>query len=222
MLLNYFVQFLQGCWITIQIAFWALLIGLVLGLLGAMAKLSHVIFLRKSVHIITGIIRGLPELLILFFIYFGSSIILSRIFGEYIEVSAFLSGVVALGLIFGAYATETIRGAFLSIPHGQWEAAKAYGLSTRQCYSRILIPQSWYHALPGLGNLWFVLLKDTALVALIGLPDIMQTARNISATTQQPFTSYSIAALLYLILTTLSMIGQKRIEKQTSRYLRSH
>ncbi len=220
--LAYFSQFFQGCWITIQIAFWALLLGLTLGILGAIAKLSHLAFLRKSTHIITGIIRGLPELLILFFIYFGSSIILSKIFGQYIELSAFVSAVVALGLIFGAYATETIRGAFLSIPNGQWEAAKAYGLSTKQCYLRILIPQSWYHALPGLGNLWFVLLKDTALVALIGLPDIMQTARNISATTQKPFTSYSIAALLYLILTTISMLGQKQIEKYTSRYLRSN
>ena len=216
---GYWLQFLGGFFVTLKVALSALALGLGLGMLGAFGKLSHIPWLEKIINLITGLIRGLPELLVIFFIYYGCTIILSNLFGTYIAISSFVAGVIALGLIFGAYATETIRGAFLAIPHGQFEAAKAFGFRHAQTYRRILIPQVWYHALPGLGNLWFVLLKDTALVALIGLPDIMRVASNASASTMQPFMVYSVAAMIYLLLTSLSLLGQRYIAKRTSCYI---
>lgn len=219
MLLGYELQFVAGLWITLKVAVCALIVGLCLGLLGAGAKMSHYRWLAQPVSAFTNLIRGLPELLILFFIYYGNTIILSKLFGSYIEVSAFTASVVSLGLIFGAYATETIRGAYAAIPIGQWESAKAFGFSNLTAFIRIILPQLWIYALPGLGNLWFVLLKDTALVALIGLPDIMRVAQNTSAATQKPFTVYLIAALIYLMLTSLSLLGQRSIEKRLTRHL---
>lgn len=216
--LGFIKQFLDGLAITLQVALLSLTLGLFLGLLGAIAKLTEKKLLCTLVNGITNIIRGVPELLVLFFIYYGGTIFLSQLTGEYIEINAFVSGIVALGLIFGAYATETLRGAFLAVPVGQKEAAKAYGFSVWQTFTRIMLPQAWNHALPGLGNLWFVLLKDTALVALIGLADVMRVAQNVSATTRQPFTYYSVAALIYLFLTTLSMLGQRYLQARANRY----
>lgn len=216
---GYASQFASGLWITLKVAASALALGLCLGLLGAGAKTSSYRWLSLVVSSLMNVIRGLPELLILFFIYYGSSILLSTLLGSYVEVSAFAASILSLGLIFGAYATETIRGAYTAIPVGQWEAAKAYGFSNSVAILRIILPQMWIHALPGLGNLWFVLLKDTALVALIGLPDIMRVAQNTSAATQQPFSVYCIAALIYLLLTSLSLLGQRKLEKRLSRHL---
>lgn len=216
---GYLSQFLNGLWVTLQTALSALLLGLILGLLAAIAKISKKRWLVRSITLMTNTIRGLPELLILFIIYYGSTFILSKLFNSYIEISPFTAGVVSLGLIFGAYASETIRGAYIAIPIGQWEASNAFGFNHVTGFCRIILPQLWLHALPGLGNLWFVLLKDTALVALIGLPDIMRVAQNTSAATQEPFQAYTLAALLYLLLTSLSMLGQRQIEKQLSLHL---
>jgi len=216
---GYFLQLLTSIWVTLQVALTALILGLLLGLLGASAKLSNYRLLGQIITVLTNIIRSLPELLILFFVYYGSTILLSNLFDTYIEVNAFIASVIALSLIFGAYASETIRGAFAAIPRGQWEAAKAFGFSKLNTLLRIILPQLWVHALPGLGNLWFILLKDTALIALIGLPDIMRIAQNISASTQKPFLIYSSAALIYLTLTSLSLYGQKKLEKYCSRHL---
>lgn len=218
MLEGYEYQWLTGLWITFKVAFGALLLGLSLGVLGAAAKASSYRWLARSVSVMINLIRGLPELLVLFFVYYGSIIILSYLFDQYIEVSAFTASIISLGLIFGAYATETIRSAYNAIPRGQWEAAIAYGFSSPLAWIRIILPQLWLHALPGLSNLWMVLLKDTALVALIGLPDTMRVAQNVSAATQQPFKVYLIAGLIYLGLTSLSLIGQQTIKRYLARH----
>lgn len=211
-------QLLHGTWVTVQLALCSLALGLVLGIAGAAAKLSRWRWCRTISWAISELIRGVPELLVLFIIYFGGTILLSKVFGHYIEVSSFVGGVVALGLIFAAYATETFRGAYLAISHGQWEAAQAYGMSAPQAFFRIMLPQLWRHALPGLGNLWFVLLKDTALVSLVGLTDLMTAAQSATAYTKQPFTFYLAAGVIYLMLTTVSMLGQRQLEKYYNRY----
>lgn len=211
-------QFVSGTWVTLQLAICSLMLGLVLGIIGAIAKLSSHRTSTFCANAIINFIRGIPELVILFFIYYGANGLLSLLFGEYIEVNAFIAGVLALGFIFASYASEVFRGAYLSIPEGQMQAAIAYGYSYPKAFLRIMLPQIWSHALPGLFNLWFVLLKDTALVALIGANDIMHIAQGLTAYTHQPFTFYLTAAVIYLCLTTISMFAQKYFEVRVNRY----
>lgn len=218
MLEGFLPQFLAGTWITIQLSLCALMVGLCIGVLGALATLSTSPWLRWGVDGLLCMIRGLPELLVLFFIYFGGTLLLSTVWGSYVEVNAFISGVTALGLIFGAYASETLRGAYLAIPAGQMEAAQAFGFNRSQAFYRIMLPQMWNHALPGLSNLWFVLLKDTALVSLIGLADIMRVAQNATAYSDRPFTFYLTAAFIYLLLTSTSLLASRYLQKRLNRY----
>ncbi len=199
---------LSGAVVTIQLAVTSLVIGMALGFLGAMAKLSDVWILRKLATVYTATMRGIPELLLVLFIYYGGSILLMAIlkkfgYNEYIGVNAFWSGVTALSIAFGAYATEILRMSIQEIPKGQNEAAQAIGMRPFQIFYRITLPQVWQIALPGLGNLFLVLLKDTALVSVIGLKDIMYQSIRATQSTQEPFTFYMAAAILYLGLTVL-------------------
>ncbi len=207
-------QLVLGAWVAVKVACCALLLGLVLGLLGAWGRLSKHKLIFMLATSLTNIIRGLPELLVLFFIYFGSTWLLSMLLGTYIGVSSFWAGVIALALIFASYATETFRGAFLTVSKGEIESATACGMTAWQCFYRIILPQLFRYALPGLGNLWFVLLKDTALISLIGAADLMRAAQNATAYTREPFTFYFAAALIYLLLTSISMLGIKKLSQK--------
>jgi len=217
-------QLLQGAVVTLELALCSLLVGLVLGLLGASAKLSSIAAIRWIAHGYTTLIRGIPELLTVLIIYFGATSVLMAIAGlfgyeEYIEVGAFAAGVTALGLTFGAYATEVFRGALQSIPKGQHEAAVALGMGTVRKFYRIILPQVWRIALPGLGNLFLVLLKDTALVSVVGLEDIMRKANIAVSSTKEAFLFYLVAAFMYLALTIVSMALVSYMEKRASRGL---
>jgi polar amino acid transport system permease protein len=217
-------QLLQGAVITLELALSSLFVGLILGLLGASAKLSSVKAFRWIAHAYTTIIRGIPELLTVLIIYFGATTVLMAIAGlfgydDYIEVGAFAAGVTALGLTFGAYATEVFRGALQSIPTGQHEAAIALGMGPIRKFYRIILPQVWRIALPGLGNLFLVLLKDTALVSVVGLEDIMRKANIAVSSTKQAFLFYLVAAFMYLALTIISMVFVSYMEKRASRGL---
>jgi His/Glu/Gln/Arg/opine family amino acid ABC transporter permease subunit len=216
---GFFIQLIEGAWITVQLAFCALLLGLILGLLGALAEASRVAVLRRIVTAIITSIRGLPELVVIFLVYFGGAFLLSVLLNHYVNVSSFLAGVLALALLFGSYASQTFRGAFLAIPQGQIEAGRALGLNRRQLFFYIQLPQAWRYALPGLGNLWLVLLKDTALVSLIGLPDLMNRAQAASSATHQPFTFYLAAAMFYLIMTSISQIFMRKMHQQANVHL---
>ncbi|EXJ10606.1 MULTISPECIES: ABC transporter permease [Nitrincola] len=208
---------LAGTWITLKLAFTSLFFGLILGLLGAAAKLSPIRILRWIATTYTTLIRGIPELLLVLIIYFGTTEILLRMFDKYIEISAFAAGVTALSIAFGAYATEVFRSALQEIPKGQRESAMAIGMTRWQTFSRILLPQLWRVALPGLGNLFLVLLKDTALVSVIGLDDLMRQAYVAAGFTKLPFTFYLMAALIYLLLTIISMQVIRLLEKRANR-----
>lgn len=217
-------QLLLGASITIQLALSSLVVGLILGLLGASAKLSNIRPLKWIANIYTTIIRGVPELLTVLIIYFGATTVLmsiASIFGydEYIEIGPFAAGVTALGLTFGAYATEVFRGALQAIPKGQHEAAIALGMPPRRKFFRIILPQVWRVALPGIGNLFLVLLKDTALVSVVGLEDIMRKANVAVSNTKEPFLFYLVAAFMYLALTVVSMVVVYYLEKRASRGL---
>ncbi len=196
---------------TIAVALSALAIGLILALLGALGELSRNRFISRATLACTGLIRGVPELLVLFGIYFGGSAFISLITGKDLQINAFIAGAFALGLIFAAYGAQTFRGAFLAIPSGQRESAQALSLSASRTFSHILLPQAWRFALPGLGNLWLVLLKDSALVSLLGLSDLMNKAQMASSNTHQPFKFYMTAAVIFLILTTLSQISFRKL-----------
>ncbi|MEH6649086.1 MAG: ABC transporter permease [Motiliproteus sp.] len=204
-------QLLAGSWITVQLAICSVALGLIFGLAGAAAKLSAFTPARAIATGYTSLIRGIPELLTVLIIYFGATSVLMSIgslFGyeEYIEISPFLAGVIALSLTFGAYATEVLRGAMLAIPPGQREAGLVLGMSPLRIFFRITLPQVWRLALPGLGNLFLVLLKDTALVSVIGLEDIMRKANVAVGFTKEPFLFYMTAALIYLAMTVFTMV----------------
>ena len=212
---------LAGTLMTIQLALCALALGLVLGLLGALAKTSPNKFLQWLGGTYSTIVRGVPELLWVLLIYFGT-VNLMRELGTLLgnpelELNAFAAGVIALGLCFGAYATEVFRGAILAIPRGHREAGQALGLSKVRIFWRIILPQMWRIALPGLGNLFMILMKDTALVSVIGLEEIMRRAQLAVSLSKEPFHFFLIAAFLYLSLTVLAMTAMHFLEQRASR-----
>ncbi|UXZ04051.1 ABC transporter permease [Moraxella nasicaprae] len=207
----------QGTITTIKLGFASLVLGLLFGLIGALFKLSGIWILEKLANIYTTVVRGIPELLMVLFIYFGGSIILLailKLFGYHgrVDISPFWAGVTALSVMFGAYATEVFRMAIQDIPKGQWEAAQSIGMRPAQTFFRIILPQMWMVALPGLGNLTLVLLKDTALISVVGLHDLMYYAQRAAQSTQKPFTFYLAAAFIYLLLTTVIMLFMNRFE----------
>lgn len=216
-LAGYGGQLAVGVWVTLQLAFASVVIGVALGILGAAAKLSPILWIARPVTLFTNLIRGVPEFLILLICYFGATRILSNWAGTYVEISPFGGGVFALSLVFGAYASETFRGAFLAVPKGQMEAGRAFGMRPRQIFLRIHLPQAWRYALPGLSNLWQTLLKDTSLVSVIGLEEIMRKASIGAQVTKQPFDFYIAAALIYLAFISVSIPLFGALERRASR-----
>ena len=208
---------LIGSWMTVKLAIAGLLIGLALGLIGAAAALSSFAPLRWLANTWNTLMRGLPEMLLVLILYYGTGEVLSRITGEYVTLSAFAAGATALGIAFGAYAAEVFRSALLEIPKGQREAAMALGLSRRDTFTLITLPQVWRLALPGLGNLFIVLLKDTALVSIIGLDELMRQAENAANFTKLPFSFYLAASGIYLLLTFVAMQIIQRMERHAHR-----
>jgi His/Glu/Gln/Arg/opine family amino acid ABC transporter permease subunit len=218
-------QLLEGARMTIRVALAVLGPGLALGLLGALAKLSRFAPARAAAAAYTTVIRGVPELVILLLLFFGGTILLSRLWerlgwGTYAEVDAFTAGVVALSVVFGGYATEVFRAAILAVPRGEVEAARAFGMSRVLLFRRIMLPQVWRFALPGLGNLWLVLLKDTSLVSVVGLDELMRKAYVGAGSTRDPLPFYVTAALIYLGLTIVSTAALQAFEKHVSRGVR--
>lgn len=217
-------QLLLGAWMTIRLALASLVLGLALGLLGAVMKSSRVAALRIVGDLYSTLFRGVPELVVVLLIYFGSTSLLTAVSGwfggGFVELSPFAAGTLALGVCFGAYATEVFRGALLTIPHGQYEAGQALGLSKTRIFRRIVLPQLWRIALPGLGNLFMVLMKDTALVSVIGLEEIMRKAQIATGVTREPFTFYLVAACMYLCITIVATIGLQALERRTNRGIR--
>lgn len=217
---GYLWQMLLGTITTLELASLSLVLGMVIGLFGALLESIPQRWLRLLAASLIFFIRGLPEILVLFFIYFGCTALFSQMLGRYVDISPFVAGSVALSLIFGAYASQVFRGAFLAIEAGQIEAAKALGFTPTSLFIRIQLPQAWRHALPGLGNLWLVLLKDTAIVMLIGLTDLLYNAKLAASSTHQPFSFYLAAALIYLMITLVSQKIISILTIKANRYLR--
>jgi polar amino acid transport system permease protein len=219
-------EILAGLWVTVRLALTALPVGLLFGFLAAGATLSSVPWLRWIGTGYTTIMRGLPEILTLFVIYNGLGLLLNAIASWWnpesrgVELSPFLAGVIALGLVFGAFAGEVLRGAFQSLNKGQIEAGMAIGMRPVQVFFRVMLPQVWRFALPGLGNLWVNLLNDTALVSVIALDDLMRMTQVAVRTTKQPFTFFLLACLIYWAMCVVSEIVLARMEKHANRGVR--
>jgi len=216
-------QMLEGGLVTVQLCLTVLPFMIILGLLGASAKLSRYRSLRIIGESYTVIIRGIPELLVILLIYFGGTIAVQNlaelIGGEAVRVDipAFWSGVAALALVQGAFASEVFRAAMQSIPVGQIEAATACGMTPAQIFLRIKLPQLWRFALPGLNNLFQVLIKDTALISVVGVEEILRKAAVGAGTEKAPFTFYLVAMAMFLAFTTVSLFIFNRLEKRASR-----
>ncbi len=211
-----------GVFITISLAAATLPIGLAIGFFVALAKQSDEPSLRLAGNIYTTIFRGLPELLTLFLVYYGVQIGLQSLVQladptATIEVNSFVSGMVALGVVFSSYASEVFLSAFRAIPHGQYEGGHAIGLTSFQTMRLVVLPQLVRIALPGLANLWLILLKDTALVSAIGLSDILRQTGIAARVTREPFLFFGLACLIYLVLAIISSFGINAVERSVSR-----
>ena len=216
-------ELLSGLWLTIRLALVTLPFGLLAGFFIALAKQSDEPWLRRAANIYTTIFRGVPELVTLFIVYYGGQIVLQKVIGlftdTYVEVSGFTAGVIALGLVFSAFSSEVFLSAFRGIPQGQYEGAQALGLSRGQTLRKVVVPQLVRLALPGLSNLWLVLLKDTALVSVIALDDLLRETSVAVGNTKEPFFFYFVACMIYLALSVTSSAVLTGLDRRVNRGL---
>jgi len=235
-----------GTGLTLSVAVVSFLFGIVLGGLAAWAKISGSPVSRAIAGTYTTVLRGVPDLLVLYLFYFGGAVALAWLaklaFGYtgFIALPGFLVATLAIGLVSGAYQAEVIRGSFTAIAPGEIEAARACGMSGWTLVRRIIGPQVLRYAIPGMGNIWQLVLKEAALVAVIGLAvqvaevkigdivlisetrfsDLLRQAHVAAGSTRQPFPFYITCALLYLALTTVSSAGFRRAEAWATRGLK--
>ena len=207
---------------TLAVSVTAMLIGFIFALIFTPLKLSKNKFFNLIANFYTTIIRGVPELLVIYLFFFGGTgavMFVASIFGynEYIEINAFITGAFAIGIISGAYSTEVFRGAIQSIDKGQFEAANVLGLNKFGKFFKIILPQTLRLAIPNLSNVWQITLKDTSLISVTGLVEIMRQSYIAAGSTRDPLFFYSFAAVLYLLLTFVSMKLINRLEVKYSR-----
>ncbi|HWH73057.1 MAG TPA: ABC transporter permease [Methylibium sp.] len=219
MLHGYGPALLEGTLLTLAVALGSLMIAAVLGLAGALARLSRSRLLRALSLAYTTAIRGVPDLVLMLLVFYGGQLAVNEVAArlghtDYIDVDPFVAGVLTIGFVFGAYLAETFRGALLAVPAGQHEAGLACGMSGAQVLRRILLPQMLRHALPALGNNWLVLVKSTAIVSVIGLNDMMLRAGQAAGATREPFVFYAAAGAIYLAITALSELGLRALARR--------
>ena len=207
---------------TIAVSITAIIIGFSFAAIFTPLKLSKFKSLNLIANIYTTVIRGVPELLVIYLFFFGGSgaiMFVASMFGynEYIEINAFVTGSFAIGIISGAYSTEVFRGAIQSIDKGQFEASKVLGFSKFKQFYKIILPQMLRLAIPNLSNVWQITLKDTSLISVTGLVEIMRQSYIAAGSTRDPLFFYSFAAVLYLLLTFLSMKLINKLEVKYSR-----
>jgi octopine/nopaline transport system permease protein len=213
------LSLLRGTLITVALGLCSMALGLILGVTGGLIKWARVFPLTLIVDTYTSIVRGVPELLIIFLLFFGSVELISNVaaalgIGKGIDTAyAFIVGVGAIGFIAGAYLIEVIRSALASIPKGHIEAAQAVGLSRQRIFWRIIMPQMIRIAVPGINNVWQSTIKDTALISVVGLAELMRIASIGANATRQPFLFFVIAAVLYFAVTLVSQAFFNVIER---------
>ena len=215
----------QGLELTVLVGLCAMAVALVMGMIGAWGKLSRPGVGRGLAGAYTTVVRGVPELLLILLVYYGVPTLIQDVatsagYDLIIDLNPFVAGVITIGVIYGGFATEVLRGAYLAVPHGQIEAARAIGMDRALTFRRVVLPQMWRFALPGLGNVWMVLIKATALISVIQLEELMRNADVAARATRLPFTFFFVASLLYLAITIVSMVIQQRAEAWANRGVR--
>ena len=216
---------LEGAWVTLQISLGAFVLGLLIGLLVAVTKLSGKAPLVLLANGYITVCRSVPELLLILLLYYAGSDAINAVLDwlgqEPVEFNGFASGVLVLGIVQGAYASEIIRGAILAIPVGHIEAARAFGCSRALIVRRILLPEMMPFALAGLANLWMSLLKDSALISVVGYNELLFTAKQAAASTKMYLLFYLSVGAMYLVITLLSNVVVQRIEARFRRWMPS-
>jgi polar amino acid transport system permease protein len=206
---------------SLTIALGAFGLGLLIGVAGALGKLSGGAVMRQALNLYTTIVRSVPELVLILIVYFAGADLINGILTALgqakIDFNGAIAGIVVLGVVQGAYSTEVIRGAILSVPRGQIEAAQAYGMSSWLTLRRITLPAMLPFALPGLSNLWLIAMKDTALLAVLGFGELTQVTRQAAGTTKAYFTFFFAAGCMYLLATMISNLLSRRLEARASR-----
>ncbi|AMG97714.1 ABC transporter [Serratia liquefaciens] len=208
----------QGAALSLCVMLVSLAVALALGLVNALIKLFGPRWLRWVSTGYTTLVRGIPELVIMLLLFFGGEMLVNGALGLLglgpLRFNTFISGVLAIGFVFGAYYTETFRGAFLTVERGQLEAAMAYGMSPGQVFRRVLLPQMLSFAIPGINNNWLGLMKASALVSILGLEDMVWLAEQAGRATQKPFLFYFLVALIYMAITAISSWGFSRLSRR--------
>ncbi|UIK01737.1 ABC transporter permease subunit (plasmid) [Rhizobium leguminosarum] len=208
---------LKAAGITLAAAICGFLLGSLLGVCGANLKLARSRLLRAIGQFYTTVFRGVPEILVVYLFYFGGSVVLTRAmnsggFAGFYSLPAFAIGVIAVGVVSGAYQTEAYRSAFLRLDRGQIEAGTACGMSKLLLLRRIIAPQTLPIALPALGNIWQSVLKETSLLSVIGLTELLRQAGTAAGSTRQPLLFYGAAAVMFLIIGRMTGFALTRME----------
>ncbi|GGH16594.1 nopaline transport system permease protein NocQ [Alsobacter metallidurans] len=216
---------LRAAAMTIAVALTGFVFGSLIGTLGAWAKIGGGALARGVADAYTTVLRGIPDLLVIYLFYFGSSAVLTpigRFFGAegFVSLPGFLAGALAIGVVSGAYFTEVFRGAYNTVSRGELEAATATGMTRLLRFRRIVVPLTLRFALPGLGNVWQQVLKESALISVTGLVEILRQSQIAAGSTRQPFTFFMAAAVLYLVISTASGWSLSRAEAHFTRGLR--
>ncbi|MGL6070538.1 ABC transporter permease [Craterilacuibacter sp.] len=211
---------IAGAQTTLQIALASLAVATLLGLIGAACRLAPSLALNRLAVAYSTMVRGVPDLVLMLLVFYGgqtaANAVLETLGLAAIDFNQFIAGVLTLGFIYGAYLSETFRGALMAVPKGQWEAGSAYGMGRLHVFFRIILPQMIRLAIPGYTNNWLVLTKATALVSIIGLQDMMFRAREAGAATREPFTYLLVVGAVYLAITSVSLLLLRWAEKRYS------
>ncbi|RMX11146.1 ABC transporter permease subunit [Vandammella animalimorsus] len=218
---GYYLSILQGALLTVALSLASLLVAIVLGLLGAGAKLSRNRLAMALGQLYTTVVRGVPELLLLLLVFYGGTTLLNLLlerlgYTQGVSINPFMAGVLTIGFIYGAYMTENFRGAIKAIPIGQREAALAFGMQRWQVFRRITLPQMIRYVVPSFTNSWMALIKATALVSLINLQDMTYLATQAGRATREPFLFILLVAGIYLLFTSLSLWVLRKIHARYS------
>lgn len=218
-------DFFWGSVVVAQVFFCSLILMVIFGLIGAAAKLSNSVIAQKIAGGYTIVFRGTPEILVILLLYFGSAIAITsiaQIFNpsiKFLDIPPFWAGTIAIALIVGSYATETFRGAFLGVQPGSIEAARALGMSDLQTFVYVRVPEMWRLALPAFGNHMLSLVKDTALISIIGLNETLFVAKQAIGTTGEPFVMYVVVGLIYLGFSTVITLTVMGLERYGQRHM---
>ncbi|GAA0395353.1 ABC transporter permease [Cocleimonas flava] len=215
---GYLPMILKGMVVTVEVALLSLILSLALGILAASARLYGGPIAKAIAGTYTTVIRGIPDLVLMMLIFFGGQVLVNKVgdkFGwGYIDIDPFIAGILTIGFIFGAYMGETFRGAIMAVSKGEIEAGHAYGMTSFQVFTHITFPGMIRHAIPGFFNNWLVLVKTTALVSVIGLEDMVFNAKVAGDTLRQPFTFYVLVGVLFLLITAISDLAMKWLERR--------